>query len=209
MAGKVKQKGKLSKQATARKTTKSKVGQKRVSTKSVAKKTRVKKPQVKQRLVVGGTFVDLEWGDLDAAVARRILRDGIAETDAWALMTSSESGLTDDYFVTLDDEPLEIEIGPRRGTLTKTRIGKPKRWTIVKVESGDGEVYTADIAGSFEENKLSFSCERLSNGLMAYTLVEPSYNGVFFDAGDISTTSQSWHLIDPEGQEHEFELLDE
>jgi hypothetical protein len=209
MAKKTTPKRTPSKKATAKTTTKSKSAKKNVAAKGVANKRRVKPPLVKHRLVVGGTFVDLEWGTLDAAVARRILSDGIAEADAWSLMNNSESGLTDDCFVTLDDETLEIEIAPLRGKIRKTRIGKPKRWTILKEESGDGEVYAAEIAGSFDEKKLSFSSEKLSNGLVEYTLVTPDYEGIYFDSGDFSTSSQSWYLIDPDGQEHVFELLDE
>ena len=200
---------KPNKKATAKTTTKSKSAKKNVAAKGVVNKRRVKPQLVKHRLVVGGTFVDLEWGTLDAAVARRILRDGIAEADAWSLMNNSESGLTDDCFVTLDDETLEIEIAPLRGKIRKTRIGKPKRWTILKEESGDGEVYAAEIAGSFDTKKLNFSTEKLSNGLVEYTLVTPDYEGIYFDSGDFSTSSQSWYLIDPDGQEHVFELLDE
>ena len=200
---------KPNKKATAKTTTKSKSAKKNVAAKGVANKRRVKPPLVKHRLVVGGTFVDIEWGTLDAAVARRILRDGISEADTWSLMNNSESGLTDDCFVTLDDETLEIEIASLRGKIRKTRIGKPKRWTILKEESGDGEVYAAEIAGSFDAKKLSFSSEKLSNGLVEYTLISPDYEGIYFDSGDFSTSSQNWYLIDPDGQEHEFELLDE
>jgi len=209
MAKKATQKSEPIKKATIKKTTKSKAGQKKVVAKSFAEKKRIKPPQVKHRLVVGGTFVDLEWGGLDAAVARNILENGIAETDAWALMENSESGLTDDFVVSLDGQPLAIEIDSVLGKLRKIRIGKPKRWTIVKVESGDGEVYAAEVAGSFDTKKLSFSCEKLSNQSLEYTLVTPDYEGTFFDTGDFSTSSQSWYLIDPDGQEHEFELLDE
>lgn len=199
----------LSKKATAKTTTKSKSAKKNVATKSVANKSRVKPQLVKHRLVVGGTLVDLEWGVLDAVIARKILKDGVAETDASALMDNSEVGLTSDFFVTLDEQILEIEIVSLKGQIRKIRIGKPKCWMMIKEESGDGEVYAAEIEGIFDENKLRFSYEKLSIGSVKYTLVTPDYEGVYFDSGDFSTSSQSWYLIDPDGQEHDIELLDE
>jgi hypothetical protein len=209
MAKKTTQKSKPSKNAAVKKKTKRKADQTKVGAKSVARKKRVKPPQVKQRLVVGGTFVDLEWGVLDAAIARKILKDGIAETDAWSLLNNSEVGLTSEFFVSLDDKILEIEIVSLKGKLRKTRMGKSKRWMMIKEESGDGEVYSAEIEGIFDENKLRFSYEKLSNGSVKYTLVTPDYEGIYFDSGDFSTSSQSWYLIDPDGQEHDFELQDE
>ena len=121
---------------------------------------------------------------------------------------NSESGLTDDWFVTLDEETLEIGIASIRGKIRKIRIGTPKCWMMIKEESGDGEVYAAEIEGIFDENKLRFSYEKLSIGSVKYTLVTPDYEGVYFDSGDFSTSSRSWYLIDPDGQEHDIELLD-
>ena len=209
MVAKSKNKASAKKKAVSKKTAKGKATSKR----GVAKRTAKKKPRVKspkgRRLVVGGTFVDLEWGSLGATTARRILKNGISELDAWALMDSSEVGLTNDFFVSLNDKVLDIEVDRLSGELVQTRIGKPKRWTILKIESGDGEVYSAEITGSFESKSLSVSFETLSNGSLSYTIVTPSYDDVDFDTGDISTSSQSWCLIDPDGQEHQFELLDE
>ena len=200
---------KPNKTATAKTSTKSKSAKKNVATISVANKRRVKPPLLKHRLVVGGTLVDLEWGALDAAIAQKILNDGIAETDASALMDNSEVGLTSDFFVSLDDKILEIEIVSLKGQIRKIRIGTPKCWMMIKEESGDGEVYATEIDGIFDENKLRFSYEKLSIGSVKFTLVTPDYEGVYFDSGDFSTSSQSWYLIDPDGQEHDIELLGE
>ena len=178
----------------------------KVGTKTV--KTKVKKRQTKTTISVCGWDFAVEWGEISTAQAKKIIKSGIHENDLEDLLTHSESGVSEEIEILVNDKVVKYDMPKNRAKVTQ--VGNPKSWLIVKTEAAKGELRTLVISEQFDPTKLQCEPGRVCIGnKLDVEGFSVSYDGKGLDYGNSDIKCAGCVIYSPQGEEFDFDISDD
>lgn len=166
---------------------------------------------------VYGFGEELNWAEISAKIAKRIINSGITEDSKDELTLDSESGITSDVTIEVDGKSIEFDLNSlvQNIVIKKWNAGTAKKWYFLEVFGLQGLFYETVINGSFDIKKITLQKESYQVGNVALEQIFYSirYDGQEciedFDFSDRKFKSASYYVLSPRGEIFEVEITDD
>ena len=168
-------------------------------------KAKAKKRQPKTTIVVYGRENDIEWGKISEAQAKKIIKSGINEDDLEDLVTDSESLVSDEIQILVNDKEVTYDIPANHARANQ--IANPKSWIIVNAQAANGELGKLVINEEFDPTKLKYEPDRVCIGkTILCEGFSISYDGKELDFQYSDIESSDWAIYSPQGKQFDFDI---
>lgn len=165
----------------------------------------------KKFFTVEGEGIDVEYAPLTAAQAKKILKEGISETelDDFASGSDTESGVCRASIILAGKVVRELSIDdfPRKKVM---KLAARKGWFLVKEQTEAGTFRRIEFRGQFDPKKLLCSADFFDLNGFHFGYLDLSYEN---EEGEFGETypqhGGDWFILNPDGERLSFEVFAE